>query len=72
MFDSFYEHPDLIFLDSTVQLTRVTSTLNDYLGQEIIQLIHRSDPRMCSLSISIYSSISLSIFFLIFNFIIFN
>ncbi len=37
MFDSFFEHPDLISLD-------------DYLGQDIIQLIIRTDPRMCNLA----------------------
>ena len=29
MFDSFYEHPDLIFLDATVQLTRLTTSRDD-------------------------------------------
>ena len=48
MFDSFYEHPDLIFLDATVQLTRLTSSIDDYLGPDIIQLLIRTDPRMCS------------------------
>lgn len=48
MFGSFYEHPDLLFLDSTVQLTRVTTSLDDYLGQDIIQLLIRTDPRMCN------------------------
>lgn len=48
MFDSFYEHPDLLFLDSTVQLTRVTTSLDEYLGQDVIQLLIRTDPRMCN------------------------
>jgi hypothetical protein len=48
MFDSFFEHPDLLFLDSTVQLTRLTSSLDDYLGPDIIELLTRTDPRMCS------------------------
>ena len=63
MFDSFYEHPDLIFLDATVQLTRLTTTLDEYLGQDIIQLLIRTDPRMCN-SASI-QSFSYFIFFLI-------
>jgi len=50
MFDSFFEHPDLIFYDATVQLTRLTISLDDYLGQDIIQLIIRTDPRMCNLA----------------------
>lgn len=68
MFDSFYEHPDLLFLDSTVQLTRVTTSLDDYLGQDIIQLLIRTDPRMCnsapipSFSYFIFLFISFSIF----------
>ena len=57
MFDSFYEHPDLIFLDATVQLTRLTTTLDEYLGPDIIQLLLRTDPRMCN-------SASIKIFFL--------
>ncbi|CAF0807232.1 unnamed protein product, partial [Didymodactylos carnosus] len=63
MFDSFYEHPDLLFLDSTVQLTRVTSSIEDYLGQDIIQMLIRTDPRMCNLSINL-SSTHRTIFFL--------
>jgi len=65
MFDSFYEHPDLIFLDATVQLTRLTISLDDYLGQDIIQLIIRTDPRMCN-SGSIHYLSSSIIFFIIF------
>ena len=42
MFDSFYEHPDLIFLDATVQLTRLTMSLDDYLGPDMIQLLLRT------------------------------
>ena len=64
MFDSFYEHPDLLFLDSTVQLTRLTISLDDYLGQDIIQLLIRTDPRMCNLA-NIQSSLSYSIILLI-------
>lgn len=48
MFDSFYEHPDLMFLDATVQLTRLTMSLDDYLGPDMIQLLLRTDPRMCN------------------------
>jgi hypothetical protein len=68
MFDSFFEHPDLIFLDATVQLTRLTTSLDDYLGQDIIQLIIRTDPRMCN-SASM-KSFSYFIFFLIICFIL--
>ncbi|CAF5000936.1 unnamed protein product, partial [Rotaria sp. Silwood1] len=47
MFDSFYEHPDLMFLnDATVQLTCITTSLDDYLSPDIIQLLHRTDPQM--------------------------
>jgi hypothetical protein len=68
MFDSFFEHPDLIFLDATVQLTRLTTSLDDYLGQDIIQLIIRTDPRMCN-SASM-KSFSYFIFFLIIFYIL--
>jgi len=44
MFDFFYEHPDLVFLDATVQLTRLTMSLDDYLGPDMIQLLLRTDP----------------------------
>ncbi|CAF4533156.1 unnamed protein product [Rotaria magnacalcarata] len=63
MFDSFYEHPDLLFLDATVQLTRLTTSLDDYLGQDVIQLLIRTDPRMCNLASIRF--ISFSCFFLI-------
>ncbi len=63
MFDSFYEHPDLIFYDATVQLTRLTTSLDDYLGQDIIQLIIRTDPRMCNFASCNF--VSYSIIFLI-------
>ena len=65
MFDSFYEHPDLIFLDATVQLTRLTISLDDYLGPDIIQLLIRTDPRMCNLASLHFLSYSL-VFLIIF------
>jgi hypothetical protein len=68
MFDSFYEHPDLIFLDSTVQITRLTISLDEYLGQDIIQLLIRTDPRMCNHGI--INSFSYSIIFLIIFYIL--
>jgi hypothetical protein len=68
MFDSFYEHPDLIFLDATVQLTRLTTSLDDYLGPDIIQLLIRTDPRMCN-SAKI-NSLSYSLIFLIIFYIL--
>jgi hypothetical protein len=66
MFDSFYEHPDLIFYDATVQLTRITISLDDYLGPDIIQLLLRTDPRMCNTGSIHY--LSYSFFFLIIAF----
>ncbi|CAF1567287.1 unnamed protein product, partial [Rotaria sordida] len=68
MFDSFYEHPDLIFLDATVQITRITTSLDDYLGPDMIELLVRTDPRMCNLAS--FHLISYSIFFL-FSFLYF-
>lgn len=66
MFDSFYEHPDLIFLDATVQLTELKGSLDDYLGQDLIQLLIRTDPRMCS---DATRNVSFKFFFIIFIFI---
>ena len=63
MFDSFYEHPDLLFLDATVQLTRLTISLDEYLGPDIIELLIRTDPRMCNFAS--YNFVSLSLIFLI-------
>ncbi|CAF4899413.1 unnamed protein product, partial [Rotaria sp. Silwood1] len=73
MFQSFYEHPDLIFLDATVQLTRLTTSLDDYLGPDIIQLLLRTDPRMCNLASFHFLSYSIlfSSFFSFFVFVLF-
>ncbi|CAF1150308.1 unnamed protein product [Rotaria sp. Silwood1] len=62
MFDSFYEHPDLMFLnDATVQLTCITTSLDDYLSPDIIQLLHRTESQMCN--IASYHFISYNFFF---------
>ncbi len=66
MFDSFFEHSDLIFFDATVQLTRLTTSLDEYLGQDIIQLLIRTDPRMCN-----SATIQSLSYFIFFFFIIF-
>lgn len=66
MFDSFYEHPDLIFLDATVQITRLTTSLDDYLGPDIIQLLLRTDPRMCNSGSINYLSYFLFLFIFLF------
>lgn len=42
------EHPDLIFNDATVQLFPIEENINDYLGSDIIELIHKTDPRICN------------------------
>lgn len=42
------EHPDLIFNDATVQLFPIEENINDYLGSDIIEIIHKTDPRICN------------------------
>lgn len=48
MFESMKEHPDLIFMDATVQLVEVQSSIEDYLGNDLIAMLHRTDDRICN------------------------
>ena len=42
------EHPDLIFLDATVRLFEVQTTIEEYIGNDLIAMIHRTDDRICN------------------------
>ena len=42
------EHPDLIFSDSCVQLFRIDDDIETYLGSDVLEIIHRTDPRICN------------------------
>jgi hypothetical protein len=49
MFESMKEHPDLIFNDATVQLVEVMQpSIEEYLGADLISLLHRTDDRICN------------------------
>ena len=50
------EHPDLIFNDACVQLTPVEMDLSTYLGSDVIEMIHKTDPRICNSSNLLRSS----------------
>jgi hypothetical protein len=50
MFESMKEHPDLVFNDATVQLIEVQGSIEDYLGRDLIAMLHRTDDRLCNKS----------------------
>lgn len=52
LFESMKEHPDLIFSDASVQLFPVETDMQTYLGSDIIELIHKTDPRICNSAIN--------------------
>jgi hypothetical protein len=63
MFESMKEHPDLLFSDACVQLVPVEERIESYLSSDIIEMIHKTDPRICNSAFSTFKS-SLSIYFL--------
>ncbi len=48
MFESMKEHPDLIFQDATVKLVEVQQSIDEYLGLDLIAMLHRTDDRICN------------------------
>jgi melanoma-associated antigen p97 len=48
LFESQKEHPDLIFSDACVQLFPIEIDINTYLGSDVLELIHKTDPRICN------------------------
>lgn len=67
MFESMKEHPDLIFNDATVQLIEIKTSINEYLGKDLITMLYRTDDRLCNKSkretISIFFIINIFVFF---------
>ena len=55
MFQSPFQHPDLIFNDASVQLYKIDTDLDTYLGSDVIEIIHKTDPRICNAATSIIS-----------------
>jgi hypothetical protein len=52
LFQSPFDHPDLIFSDSSVQLFKINEELENYLGSDIIEIIHKTDPRICNAALT--------------------
>lgn len=48
LFQSPMEHPDLIFSDACLQLYKVNQELETYIGEDAIEMIIKTDPRMCN------------------------
>lgn len=48
LFESFKEHPDLIFSDACMQLFKIDEDIESFLGNEVIEIIHKTDPRICN------------------------
>jgi hypothetical protein len=42
------EHPDLLFSDACVQLVPIEMDIHTYLGSDVIEIIHKTDPRICN------------------------
>jgi hypothetical protein len=42
------EHPDLIFSDACVQLFPIEEDIETYLGSDVLEIIHKTDPRICN------------------------
>jgi hypothetical protein len=61
LFESQKEHPDLIFSDACVQLFPIEIDINTYLGSDVLELIHNTDPRICNKA----SSLIINNFYLI-------
>ncbi len=59
MFQSPYEHPDLIFSDACTQLYKIDTDIESYLGGDVVEVIRSTDPRMCSSATSLSASLIL-------------
>lgn len=46
------EHPDLIFSDACTQLFPVETDIMEYLGNDVLEMIHKTDPRICNEAIN--------------------
>ena len=56
------EHPDLIFSDACVQLVPIEEDIFSYLGSDVIEIIHKTDPRICNSAFSLKSKANLFLF----------
>ena len=52
LFESQKEHPDLIFSDACVQLFPIEIDIQTYLGSDVLEIIHKTDPRICNTALS--------------------
>ena len=62
------EHPDLIFSDACVQLFPIEEDIETYLGSDVLEIIHKTDPRICNAAIKMKAfniSLILILYFLI-------
>lgn len=51
LFESMKEHPDLIFSDACVQLFPIETDIKEYLGSDVLEIIHKTDPRICNAAV---------------------
>jgi melanoma-associated antigen p97 len=70
LFESMKEHPDLVFSDACLQLIPVLTDLNTYLGDDIIEIIKKTDPRMCNSTSKIAFNYLYSIIFIILSLVV--
>ncbi len=50
MFESIKEYSDLIFSDSCVQLFPIETSVEAYLGSDMLEMLHKTDPRICNMA----------------------
>lgn len=55
LFQSPMEHPDLIFSDACTQLYKVDVDVESYIGGDAIEIIRKTDPRMCNSASGLYT-----------------
>ncbi len=72
MFESMKEHPDLLFHDAAVKLVEVQQSIDDYLGNDLIAMLHRTDDRICNKANKNILLLNQIAFILLILFLIFN
>jgi hypothetical protein len=50
LFQSPFQHPDLIFTDACTQFAKVDVDVESYMGADAIEIIRKTDPRMCNVA----------------------
>ena len=48
LFQSPYQHPDLIFSDACTQFAKVDVDVESYMGADAVEIVRKTDPRMCN------------------------